>query len=319
MMDSEHNTQPQDQHGGPLQPGRGRVLAIGGAGTVALCAATVAALSVFGASSAANTTPQSPEPVTVTVTSPTNGSVIGSDQVTVRGTVTPADATVTIQSRPAAVGDGVFTGSTTLHSGKTSIDVIASAPGAAPASATVTVSRPSAPHPQRSTAGASATPPLPTQPSQTGCGAGISVGPNTSCQFAENVRAAYDQAGPGVVTAYSPVTGSTYEMDCSYGTYVTCTGANDASVYFPSRSAPSYTPAPQHAPVYGTRSCDTGLSVGPHTTCPFAENVRAAFESNGPGALDVYSPVTRQTYPMSCSGGSPAVCTGGNEAAVYVY
>ena len=69
----------------------------------------------------------------------------------------------------------------------------------------------------------------------------------------------------------------------------------------------------------GSRDCGGGLSANSVTTCAFAENVKNAYETaNGtPGRLDVYSPATGKTYSMSCSGGSPTVCTGGNNAAVY--
>src|SRR5882757_6062191 len=72
--------------------------------------------------------------VSVVVTSPTDGSVNAADHVTVRGTVAPANAIVQIQGEPAAVGNGVFTGTAALHGGKTTIDVIGSASGAAPGS-----------------------------------------------------------------------------------------------------------------------------------------------------------------------------------------
>lgn len=65
------------------------------------------------------------------------------------------------------------------------------------------------------------------------CGGGLHAGPNTSCEFAQNVRNAYNVA-PGStasVTVYSPVTGQTYVMDCSpSGAGVTCSGGNGASV-----------------------------------------------------------------------------------------
>jgi heat shock protein HslJ len=79
--------------------------------------------------------------VTVVVTSPTGGGVIAADNVTVRGTVNPPNATVQVQGRPAAVGNGVFTGTATLHGGRTTIDVIGSASGATPGSTSITVTR----------------------------------------------------------------------------------------------------------------------------------------------------------------------------------
>ena len=68
---------------------------------------------------------------------------------------------------------------------------------------------------------------------ETACGDDLSVGADTTCAFAENVRSAYEGTGPGTVMAYSPVTHKTYSMTCSAGDPVVCTGANNASVYFP--------------------------------------------------------------------------------------
>ena len=68
---------------------------------------------------------------------------------------------------------------------------------------------------------------------QTPCGNQLTVGPDTTCSFAENVRSKYDEDGAGTYEVYSPVTEKTYSMTCSPGTPVVCTGANNASVYFP--------------------------------------------------------------------------------------
>jgi hypothetical protein len=67
------------------------------------------------------------------------------------------------------------------------------------------------------------------------CGSGTYAGPNTSCEFARNVRDAYYEA-PGdsaSVRVFSPVTGQTYTMNCApSGSGTTCSGANNASVTF---------------------------------------------------------------------------------------
>lgn len=67
-------------------------------------------------------------------------------------------------------------------------------------------------------------------------------------------------------------------------------------------------------------SCGGGLSVGPNTTCSFAAVVRSAYLVNGGGSgtVQAYSPVTQRFYSMSCSGGAPTVCRGGNSAVVYI-
>ena len=64
-------------------------------------------------------------------------------------------------------------------------------------------------------------------------------------------------------------------------------------------------------------SCGDGVSVGPNTSCPFAFRVADAYRSSSASVVDVYSPVTGRTYTMTCTSGSPHVCTGGNDASVY--
>jgi Glucodextranase, domain B len=182
--------------------------------------------------------------VTVAVTSPTSGTVIANDSVTVRGTVDPPNGIVQVQGKPAAVGNGVFTGTANLHPGKTTIDVIGSASGEAPGSTSISVTRqsnsagggtkhqPSGQSPGSATPGIAHQPPARSGGGQTSCGGGLSVGPDTTCSFAENVRAAYSHSGPGTVEVFSPVTQKTYFMTCG-GRPVVCTGGNNASVYFP--------------------------------------------------------------------------------------
>jgi len=65
--------------------------------------------------------------------------------------------------------------------------------------------------------------------------------------------------------------------------------------------------------------CGGGVRAGPNTSCPFALNVADEYDSTG-GATRIYvhSPTTGETYRMTCSEGSPNVCTGGNNASVYI-
>jgi hypothetical protein len=67
----------------------------------------------------------------------------------------------------------------------------------------------------------------------TSCGGNLSVGPNTTCAFAANVRAAFYAAGGGNVNVdvYSPVTGRYYTMYCVAGVPSVCRGGNNAVVY----------------------------------------------------------------------------------------
>jgi heat shock protein HslJ len=309
---------------------------------VAICAAAAVGLFALASSGCGSTTTTRNAAdvgaVEVAVTAPSSGSVIAADQVMVRGTVTPANATVQVQGEPAAVGNGVFTGTATLHGGKTTVDVIGSAPGASPGSTSVVIDRQSTAR-GGGTGGTTRqvspapTPAIPNEgdpSSETSCGGGLAVGPDTTCAFAENVRSAYDGSGPGTVMAYSPVTNRTYAMTCSTGSSVVCTGGDNASVHFASQSAgtadettPSNydepSPATARAGTYaGETGCGGGLAVGPDTTCPFAENVRSAYDNTGPGTVMAYSPVTNRTYAMTCSAGSPVVCSGGDNATVYI-
>jgi Glucodextranase, domain B len=306
-------------------------------GVVGTIAVLTGALLSGGCGSTTTTTTQhqTSAAATLEISSPTAGSVLSADRITVRGTVVPASAAVQVQGHPAAVGNGFFTGTATIHGGKTTIDVIASAPGAAPASASVVVSRPSTGKGSRVvTASVQATPSVAYAASGSGetpCGGGLSVGPNTTCAFAENVRSAYDGSGPGTVIAYSPVTNRTYAMSCSGGASVVCTGGVGATVYFPGSDyrysgsqAENVEPASRAARAgsysrdyAGQTSCGGGLSVGANTTCAFAENVRSAYDQSGPGTVSAYSPVTNRTYAMTCSEAGAVICTGADHASVY--
>lgn len=180
--------------------------------------------------------------------------------------------------------------------------------------------------PSASTSGSSAATPSSggAGPGITSCAGGLSIGANTSCGFAENVEEAYDQSAGGaqVVTAYSPATGRTYTIDCTGGPAVVCTGGSTvgASIYF------TYAPAAQT----GTGSsgslsaCDANISVNAVTSCAFATNVFKAYAQQyqgdggqGNAAVTAYSPVTGQTYRMSCTdNGGTVTCTGGTNSYV---
>lgn len=72
----------------------------------------------------------------------------------------------------------------------------------------------------------------------------------------------------------------------------------------------------------GYKQCGDGLSVSPTTSCEFAQNVRQEYFSV-PGdsvEINVYSPVTQQTYTMACVRTDNRVtCRGGNNAEVTFY
>jgi hypothetical protein len=75
----------------------------------------------------------------------------------------------------------------------------------------------------------------PPGPSGTDCGAELIAGPETSCGFAENVRAEYEYyigSGSGTVEAYSAANDEVYSMFCTAAPHE-CSGAISATVYFP--------------------------------------------------------------------------------------
>lgn len=59
------------------------------------------------------------------------------------------------------------------------------------------------------------------------------------------------------------------------------------------------------------------------TSCPFAEEVRNEYLRRGvkgsTTTLNVFSPVTSQSYPITCTGNHVVLCRGGNNAVVYLY
>ena len=68
------------------------------------------------------------------------------------------------------------------------------------------------------------------------------------------------------------------------------------------------------APPPSSGNCGGGLSVNSVTSCAFAQNVRSVYD--GTGRYVIHSPTTGKDYFMDCSGGSPTICTGGNNAYV---
>ncbi|MFC7755348.1 hypothetical protein [Tsukamurella soli] len=96
-------------------------------------------------------------------------------------------------------------------------------------------------------------------------------------------------------------------------------------------AAPTRTPGT--APSDAAQVCDASVtSAGSYqhsavngvTTCPFAENVRAAYNIAGaPGTVNAYSPAKRRLYSMACNYSDASttliVCTGGDDAVVWLY
>ncbi|GAB3704643.1 hypothetical protein [Mariniluteicoccus flavus] len=97
-------------------------------------------------------------------------------------------------------------------------------------------------------------------------------------------------------------------------------------------SAPPPAPRPPAVLPAGARECPAihpaSMSPGRSaignsaTTCAFAEEVRLVYAAqpvrNARVDLSARSPVTRQTYPMVCTGDAVVTCTGGTNAVVHL-
>ncbi len=84
---------------------------------------------------------------------------------------------------------------------------------------------------------------------------------------------------------------------------------------------PTGTPADAFPPA-GSALCQgsTSVAVNSTTSCEFANNVAAAIPPSASGTFVVTatSPVTNKAYEMTCVKGTYTVCTGGNNAMVFV-
>ena len=107
---------------------------------VPLCTATLSAAAVITACGGDGGPP--PSPVRLTITAPSDLEVVHEGRVDIEGTVRPTTATVTVEGRPAALGDGgTFRASVSLQAGTNVVDVLASAGRARPALAAIRVRR----------------------------------------------------------------------------------------------------------------------------------------------------------------------------------
>jgi hypothetical protein len=84
---------------------------------------------------------RAPLPVALSVTSPTDNSVVRTETVEIRGTVQPARAAVRVLGNEADVSGGTFTAEVQLEPGPNVIDVMATAGGRGPAMTAVRVTR----------------------------------------------------------------------------------------------------------------------------------------------------------------------------------
>lgn len=98
-------------------------------------------------------------------------------------------------------------------------------------------------------------------------------------------------------------------------------GSTSGSASATAPKTPTGTPAGAFPPA-GSTLCQgsTTVSVNSTTSCEFATNVAAAIPASATGTFVVTatSPVTQKAYEMICVKGTYTVCTGGNNAMVFV-
>lgn len=97
-----------------------------------------------------------------------------------------------------------------------------------------------------------------------------------------------------------------------------------------SRSTRTLTAYPTVKGLKGGRECSregngpwAAVAVNSTTSCPFAYNVREAYiqaDLNGAdGTVQAWSPTTKLSYNLTCSGSQPVVCVGGRNAGIQIY
>jgi hypothetical protein len=137
-----------------------------------------------------------------------------------------------------------------------------------------------------------------------------------------------------IVSAYRPLmleTGTKESQPATQTETVTAAPSTSTVIIAPSILPPVPAPGPDEpVPADATR-CSTNpvnfplnnSAAGPITSCPFAENVRNQYVHQALRAttvtMNVFSPVTDQSYLMTCTGNHVVTCRGGNNAAVYIY
>src|SRR4051794_23777412 len=136
--------------------------------------------------------------------------------------------------------------------------------------------------------------------------------------LASNLTSAFSVAGTTVAGTKATVSGSDHLIS-----WARAVKKHEAAVKAHNHQHPHPPPGGGGGGGGGTpptgTSCGGGVFAGPNTTRAFALNVRDAYDE-APGSsatVRVFSPVTSQTYTMSCApSGSGITCSGGNDASV---
>lgn len=135
-----------------------------------------------------------------------------------------------------------------------------------------------------------------------------------------------------LINAYRPLILDNHTSEPATATRTVTMRPSPSTLTLPAQAAPSQPAAlDPTVPPNATRCSSNAVNIPLNnsaagtdiTSCPFAEAVRSQYLGQGLRAttvrLTVISPVTSQSYPMTCIGNHVVMCTGGTDAVVYLY
>ena len=158
-----------------------------------------------------------PKTTDITIQSPPSYTTFKNRLVTLRGSVTPDDATIEVNGVTTKADQGFWSVRVPLNYGKNSIVIRAAHQGFADGSASTVLVRKHGHGGGGGGGGGEA---------WHDCGGGLSANGNTTCGFATNVQFDY----PHTSSVFSPTTRQTYSMSCSGVAVITCRGGTNAAV-----------------------------------------------------------------------------------------
>lgn len=109
--------------------------------SIAIAMSVLLAALVFSGCGNSNSSSNAQRTIEIAVAFPADGTTSRKDEVSVRGTVTPADATVQVAGTQVTVKDGAFEAVVRLNMGLNTIDVVATKTGRDPATKSLEVKR----------------------------------------------------------------------------------------------------------------------------------------------------------------------------------
>jgi len=121
----------------------------------------------------------------------------------------------------------------------------------------------------------------------------------------------------GAIAAVAVVAGLVIVLSAGNSSSSSPTGSTSTPTVTVTTATTTSEPPPVALP--GERCSSTVSADDKTTSCPFALNVATEYDRVGSNtSFSAYSPTTQQSYTMRCASGELIVCTGGNQATVYL-